>query len=94
MAPHYARFSSDHARNRSPERQPGSRSAPKENILEFTRGAVRILNRKKLEACSCECYGAIQQFNGELGLKEAGRIVGANRTPCFINFGETYGAII
>jgi CRP-like cAMP-binding protein len=41
----------------------------KKNILEFTRGAVRILNRKKLEACSCECYGAIQQFNGELGLK-------------------------
>ena len=41
----------------------------KKNILEFARGAVKILNRKKLEESSCECYGVIQQFNGELGLK-------------------------
>jgi CRP-like cAMP-binding protein len=41
----------------------------KKNILDFTRGAVRIKNRKKLEDCACECYGVIQQFNGELGLK-------------------------
>jgi hypothetical protein len=44
-------------------------SLQKKNILEFTRGAVKILNRKKLEEFSCECYGAIQQFNGDLGLK-------------------------
>jgi CRP-like cAMP-binding protein len=37
--------------------------------IECTRGAVRILNRKKLEECACECYGVIQQFNGSLGLK-------------------------
>lgn len=41
----------------------------KKNILEFTRGAVKILNRKKLEESACECYGVIQQFNGEIGLK-------------------------
>jgi CRP-like cAMP-binding protein len=41
----------------------------KKNILDFARGAVKILNRKKLEECACECYGVIQQFNGELGLK-------------------------
>jgi CRP-like cAMP-binding protein len=37
--------------------------------IEYTRGAVRILNRQKLEECACECYGVIQQFNGSLGLK-------------------------
>ncbi len=38
-------------------------------MIEYPRGAVRILNRKGLESSACECYGAIQQFNGELGLK-------------------------
>ena len=37
--------------------------------IEYTRGAVRIVNRKLLEDASCECYAAIQQFNGLLGLK-------------------------
>jgi len=38
-------------------------------MIEYPRGAVRILNRKGLESSACECYGIIQQFNGELGLK-------------------------
>jgi CRP-like cAMP-binding protein len=38
-------------------------------IIEWTRGTVQILSRKKLEACSCECYGVIQQYNREIGLK-------------------------
>ena len=38
-------------------------------MIEYPRGAVRILNRKGLESSACECYRAIQQFNGELGLK-------------------------
>jgi CRP-like cAMP-binding protein len=38
-------------------------------IIEYTRGAVLILNRAKLEGCSCECYGVIQQYNREIGLK-------------------------
>lgn len=41
----------------------------KEKIIEYTRGAVKIVNRKKLEDSACECYGIIQQYNGELGLK-------------------------
>lgn len=41
----------------------------KKETIEYTRGAVRILNRKKLEECACECYAVIQQFNGALGLK-------------------------
>jgi CRP-like cAMP-binding protein len=38
-------------------------------IIEYTRGAVKIVNRKKLEHSACECYGVTQQYNGELGLK-------------------------
>ncbi len=38
-------------------------------IIEYTRGEVRILNRAKLEDCTCECYGVIQKYNREIGLK-------------------------
>jgi CRP-like cAMP-binding protein len=41
----------------------------RKGTIEYTRGAVRVLNRKRLEECACECYGVIQQFNGALGLK-------------------------
>jgi CRP-like cAMP-binding protein len=38
-------------------------------LIENLRGTVKILNRKSLEAATCECYGVIQHFNGGLGLK-------------------------
>jgi CRP-like cAMP-binding protein len=38
-------------------------------IIDYTRGAVRILNRKALEESACECYQNIQQFHGEIDLK-------------------------
>jgi CRP-like cAMP-binding protein len=38
-------------------------------LIEYARGSVKILNRKKLEESACECYGVVQQFNGELGLR-------------------------
>lgn len=41
----------------------------KKRLIEYPRGTVKILNRKKLERSACECYGIIQQLNGELGLK-------------------------
>ncbi len=41
----------------------------KKKLIEYTRGAVKIVNRKKLENSSCECYGVIQEYDGELGLK-------------------------
>ena len=41
----------------------------KKKLIEYTRGAVKIVNRKKLEHSACECYGVIQQYDGELGLK-------------------------
>ena len=41
----------------------------KKILIEYTRGAVKIVNRKKLEDSACECYGVIRQYDGELGLK-------------------------
>jgi CRP-like cAMP-binding protein len=41
----------------------------KKRIIEYTRGSVKILNRKKLESSACECYRIIQQFSGELALR-------------------------
>jgi len=41
----------------------------KKKLIEYPRGSVKILNRTKLERSACECYGIIQQLNGELGLK-------------------------
>jgi CRP-like cAMP-binding protein len=34
--------------------------------IECTRGAVRILNRKKLEEFVCECYAVVKRYHGEL----------------------------
>jgi len=41
----------------------------KKQIIEYRHGAVKILDRKKLETSACECYGVIAHFNGELALK-------------------------
>jgi hypothetical protein len=41
----------------------------RKELIEYTRGAVKIVNRKKLEASACECYGVIRQYDGELGMK-------------------------
>jgi CRP-like cAMP-binding protein len=41
----------------------------RKGFIEYTRGAVKIVNRKKLEASACECYGVIRQYDGELGLR-------------------------
>ena len=44
----------------------------KKKIIEYTHGAVKVLNRKKLESTACECYSTIQQFNGEMLLNAQG----------------------
>jgi CRP-like cAMP-binding protein len=41
----------------------------RKRIIECTYGGVKILNRKRLEATACECYGIIQQFDGEMALR-------------------------
>jgi CRP-like cAMP-binding protein len=49
----------------------------KKKLIEYTRGAVEIVNRKKLEDSACECYGVIRQYDGELGLR-----YGSEDSPC------------
>jgi CRP-like cAMP-binding protein len=41
----------------------------KEGIIDYVRGAVKVLDRRKLEKSACECYGVIQQFEDDLGLR-------------------------
>ena len=41
----------------------------KRGIIEYARNAVKIVNRRKLEKSSCECYDVIQQFEDDLGLR-------------------------
>ena len=41
----------------------------KRGIIEYVRGAVKIVNRRKLQVAACECYGVIQQFEDDLGLR-------------------------
>jgi hypothetical protein len=41
----------------------------RKRIIEYTRGAVKIVNQKQLEDSACECYGGIRQYDGALGLK-------------------------
>jgi CRP-like cAMP-binding protein len=38
----------------------------KKKLIEYARGSVKIVNRKKLEDCACECYGIIRQYDREL----------------------------
>jgi CRP-like cAMP-binding protein len=44
-------------------------SLQRKRIIEYTRGAVKIVHRRKLEDSACECYDVIRQYDGELGLK-------------------------
>lgn len=41
----------------------------KKGIIDYVRGAVKIVNRRKLEKSACECYEVIQQFEDDLGLR-------------------------
>ena len=49
-------------------------------IIEYTRGVVRILNRKALENAACECYGVIRRITARNGL---------NHPPNFLARSET-----
>jgi CRP-like cAMP-binding protein len=41
----------------------------RQKSIKYMRGAVKVVNRKKLEASACECYWVIQQFDRELGFR-------------------------
>ena len=38
----------------------------RQRIIEYSRGSVRVLNRKALEDFSCECYSLIREYNAEM----------------------------
>lgn len=40
----------------------------REKVIAVGRGSLSLLNRRKLEEQSCECYRILSQFNEELGL--------------------------
>lgn len=44
-------------------------SLQRKRIIEYSHGAVKILNRKKLEGSACECYRVIREFSAELATK-------------------------
>ena len=41
----------------------------KKGIIDYVRGAVKVVNRRKLQNSACECYAVIQQFENDLGLR-------------------------
>ena len=41
----------------------------KNGIIDYVRGAVKIVSRRKLEKSACECYDVIQHLEDELGLR-------------------------
>jgi len=41
----------------------------KQRIIEYRRGVVRVLSRRKLKESACECYEVIHEYYSQLGLK-------------------------
>jgi CRP-like cAMP-binding protein len=41
-----------------------ARILQKNQMIEYNRGSVKILNRSELERAACECYAVIQQYGG------------------------------
>ena len=64
------RFIAYHDGYRPIHGEPGSdRAAKEKEIIGCVRGAVKIVNRRKLEKSACECCAVIQQFEDDLGLR-------------------------
>jgi CRP-like cAMP-binding protein len=51
----------------------------RKEIIEYARGSVKILNRKRLEQFACECYAIVRQYNGEFSAP--GVLLSGNTTP-------------
>ena len=43
----------------------------KKGAIVYTRAAVRLSSRERLEEAACECYGVMQQFNSPSGFRSA-----------------------
>jgi CRP-like cAMP-binding protein len=40
----------------------------KSGVIEYVRGAVKVVSRRKLQSAACECYAVIRQSEDDLGL--------------------------
>ena len=40
------------------------------HVIEYQRGTIKILNRKKLEKLACECFSVIQQLSSDSDLRK------------------------
>jgi Mn-dependent DtxR family transcriptional regulator len=40
----------------------------KEKMIRYTRGRVNVLDRSRLEAAACECYGVVKAYGLRSGL--------------------------
>lgn len=45
-----------------------AQSLQKDGLISYSRGNIQILDRRRLEACACECYSAIQELPSKLGV--------------------------
>jgi len=45
----------------------------RKQVIEYKRGVVKVLNRRKLEKLACECYAVIQQLTGDSALSHAAK---------------------
>jgi CRP-like cAMP-binding protein len=41
----------------------------KKGIIDYVRGAVKVVDRRKLQNSACECYAVIREFEHDLGLR-------------------------
>jgi len=42
-------------------------SLQKAGLIGYTRGSIRVIDRKGLEAYSCECYQVVRELGGKFG---------------------------
>jgi len=47
-----------------------ARALQQAGMIRYHRGAVKVVNRKKLEGTACECYEDIKQLEAASGVKE------------------------
>jgi CRP-like cAMP-binding protein len=43
-----------------------ARALQKENLISYSRGKIRILNRRGLEAASCSCYARVKDMHDDI----------------------------
>ncbi len=45
-----------------------------DNLIEYSRGTINILDRGGLESCACACYGVIKNYLKDRGAFDSAKI--------------------